>query len=86
MGDPEQIARALRLLADRRMDEVLQAGELEGLAGAGKPLPDLDEPYDELWWVRKWLGREQTRDMPQSPGEARLDRFAAVETLRISRP
>src|SRR5204863_317423 len=27
--------------------------------GAGKPIADLDRPYDELWWLRRKLRDEQ---------------------------
>ena len=33
----------------------------------GLPLEiDLDEPYDELWWVKKMMQREQVRDFFKS--------------------
>jgi hypothetical protein len=35
----------------------MEAGQFDDLPGAGKPIPDLAEPHDELWWVRKWLAR-----------------------------
>jgi hypothetical protein len=44
-------------LADRRIREAMEAGQFDDLPGAGKPIPDLAEPHDELWWVRKWLAR-----------------------------
>ena len=31
---------------------------LEDLPGLGKPIPDIDEPYDPMWWVKKWMKRE----------------------------
>ncbi len=48
----------LESLAERRIREALERGELDGLPGAGKPIPDLDEPQDELTWLRKWMKRE----------------------------
>jgi len=27
-------------------------GEFDNLPGAGKPIPGLDEPYDENWWLK----------------------------------
>lgn len=45
-----------RLIADAQM-----RGEFDKLPGLGKPIPDLDASYDELWWVRKWMERENLR-------------------------
>ena len=33
-------------------------GEFDNLPGAGKPIPDLDKPYAEMWGARKLLARE----------------------------
>ena len=44
-------------LADRLILEAMEAGEFDGLAGAGKPLPGAGCPDDELWWVRGWMQR-----------------------------
>jgi hypothetical protein len=34
-------------------------GEFSNLIGAGKPIPGLDEPYQEDWWLKSLLKREQ---------------------------
>ena len=44
---------------ERKIRESMERGEFDNLPGAGKPLPDLDRPYDELWWLRKKLRDEQ---------------------------
>jgi transposase InsO family protein len=59
MRHPEALERAVRLVAENRIREAAEAGAFDRLPGAGRPLPDLDEPYDELWWVRRWLRRER---------------------------
>ena len=43
---------------ERLIREAMERGELTGLEGEGRPLEDLDQPYDELWWVRKKLSLE----------------------------
>jgi len=50
--------------ADRQIREAAERGEFDDLPGAGRPLPDLDEPYDELWWVRKKMSREGLSCLP----------------------
>lgn len=44
------VERQIRLAAER--------GEFDDLPGSGKPIEDLDDAYDPLWWVKKWAERE----------------------------
>jgi len=41
-----------------------EAGEFEGLEGAGKPIPGIADPYDPDWWVKKLLQREKLTVLP----------------------
>ncbi len=43
---------------DRKIREAEDRGEFDDLPGAGQPIPDLDKPYDENWWVRGKLRSE----------------------------
>ena len=43
---------------DRLIREAQERGEFDNLPGLGKPIPGLDRPHDEYWWVRKLLERE----------------------------
>ena len=49
---------------ERQILEATARGEFDDLPGAGKPIPDLDEPHDELWWVKGKLRREQVSWLP----------------------
>ena len=40
------------------------AGRSTTSPGAGKPIPDLDEPHDELWWIKRKLRDEQLAWLP----------------------
>lgn len=51
---------------DKQIREARERGEFDNLPGAGKPLPDLDTPHDELWWVRKKMKREDLQYLPPS--------------------
>lgn len=51
---------------DRQVREAEERGEFDDLPGVGKPIPDLDKPFDELWWVRDKLHREGLTYMPPS--------------------
>src|SRR5256885_11840480 len=44
---------------ERQIRESMARGEFDNLPGAGKPIADLDRPYDELWWLRRKLRDEQ---------------------------
>lgn len=44
---------------DRQITDAQSKGAFENLAGKGKPLEGLDEPYDELWWVKGLMRREK---------------------------
>lgn len=46
-------------IAERRIREAQERGELDNLPGAGKPLPSLDRPYHEDWWINGLIEREQ---------------------------
>jgi hypothetical protein len=49
---------------DRQIRQAAERGDFENLPGAGKPLPDLDRPHDELWWVKDKLRRENLSYLP----------------------
>ncbi len=49
---------------DRQISEAAARGEFDDLPGAGKPIPDLDKPYDEMWWVKQKLRRENLTYLP----------------------
>jgi hypothetical protein len=44
---------------DRQIREAQERGEFDDLPGAGRPLPDHGELYDEDWWIRDLARREQ---------------------------
>lgn len=44
---------------DRQIREAEERGDFDNLPGAGKPLPDRGEQYDENWWLRGFIEREQ---------------------------
>jgi hypothetical protein len=49
---------------DRQVREAREQGAFENLPGAGQPLPDLDRPHDEMWWVKKKLAEEGVSYLP----------------------
>lgn len=51
---------------DRQIREAEARGDFADLPGAGKPLPSLDAPYDEMWWVKDKMRREGLSFLPPS--------------------
>lgn len=73
------IGAALRRLADRRIDEAMQAGKFDNLPGAGKPLELDPAPADEnarlMWWALRIL-----RNNDYTPDEVRLRK--SIEAMK----
>ncbi len=51
---------------DRQIRQATERGEFKDLPGAGKPIPDLDKPHDEMWWVKRKLRDEGLSYLPPS--------------------
>jgi|SRR5262245_31887237 len=51
---------------DAQIRVATEAGAFDKLPGAGKPLPNLDQAYDPLWWVKQLVQREQISMLPPS--------------------
>lgn len=47
---------------EKALREATERGDFDDLPGAGKPIADLDRPYDPAWWARKFAHRERLRD------------------------
>lgn len=53
------IQAAMRRVAEQRIQEAIAAGKFESLPGEGEPIAEVDEPFDEHWWLRRWVKRER---------------------------
>src|SRR5262245_46417979 len=51
-------------LAEQQIRAAQAAGEFDNLPGFGQPIPGIDEPHDELWWVKDKLKPEQPSALP----------------------
>lgn len=50
--------------ADHRIREAEAAGLFDNLPGLGRPIPGIDEPLDENWWVKRKLRDEGISVVP----------------------
>lgn len=50
--------------ADRQIREAEERGAFADLPGLGKPLASANAPYDELWWVKDKMRRENLSYLP----------------------
>jgi hypothetical protein len=72
---------------ERQIREAAEAGKLDDLPGRGKPIPGLDRPYDELWWIRQKMAGEGLANDALLPTPLRLRREIEElpETIRTLR-
>lgn len=47
---------------ERVIREAQEAGKFDDVAGTGKPIDDIGQPYDPAWWARRWIARERHRE------------------------
>jgi hypothetical protein len=59
---------------DQQIREAAERGDFDNLPGAGKPLPGAGEAYDENWWVKRWIQREELTDL--APTSLRIKKQA----------
>jgi hypothetical protein len=61
-----------------------QEGAFDKLPGAGKPIPNLGQEFDPLWWVKQFVQREQISMLPPSLELLRKveKELAAIDTLQ----
>jgi hypothetical protein len=60
---------------DQQIREARETGAFDNLPGAGKPIPNLGQEYDPLWWVKQLAQREQISILPPA-----LELLRRVET------
>ena len=60
-----------------------EQGAFDNLPGAGKPLPNLGQEHDPLWWIKQLVQREQISILPPSLELLRKveKELAAIEKL-----
>ena len=69
---------------DQQIRMAEERGDFSDLPGKGKPLPGLHEPYDENWWVKRWIEREGVPSdaLLPTPLQLRKEAERLPETVR----
>ena len=49
---------------ERRIREATEAGAFSNLPGLGRPIPGIDDPPDEDWWIKRKLRDEGVSIVP----------------------
>lgn len=84
MTDRQRTGGTWESWVDRQIREAQERGEFDDLPGKGKPLPDLDRPRDEMWWVKGLMRREGLSITPETL-ELRKAREDALERASRAR-
>jgi len=62
---------------EKAIREAQERGEFDNLPGAGKPLTDLGDTDDPMWWLRRYAEREQLDMTAALPPALQLRKEAA---------
>ncbi|HLL65414.1 MAG TPA: DUF1992 domain-containing protein [Micromonosporaceae bacterium] len=68
-------------LVDRQIREAQERGDFDNLPGAGKPLPDRGEAYDENWWIKGLVRREHLTGLAPTTLRIRREVEELTQTL-----
>ena len=71
-------------LIDRQIRMAEERGDFADLPGKGKPLPGLDGPDDEDWWIKAYIRREglPSEALLPTPLQLRKEAERLPETVR----
>ena len=67
-------------LVEQRILAAQEEGRFDNLPDFGRPCAAIDEPYEELWWVKRFLKREGLATLPVS---LKIRRVVEREMQRI---
>jgi hypothetical protein len=75
---------------EEQIRDAMERGEFDDLPGARKPLPGIDRPHDDMWWVREKLKRENLSFLPPALAvrkelEEALDRIGKADSESVVR-
>jgi Domain of unknown function (DUF1992) len=78
---PKPAIEKFESFAERKIREAQAEGQFDRLPGFGKPIPGLEGPHDENWWIKNKLREEGLVLLPPIL-EARRDIERTLEAVR----
>ncbi|MEM7785516.1 MAG: DUF1992 domain-containing protein [Planctomycetota bacterium] len=57
------IGKAIRLIADAKIEAAVEEGKFDKLPGFGKPFEFDDTRYDPYWWIRNKVKHESVQQI-----------------------
>jgi len=83
MTERKPLATSWENWTEAQIRVAMEQGAFDKLPGAGKPLPNLGQEYDPLWWVKNLVQREQISILPPALELLRKveKELAAIKTL-----
>jgi hypothetical protein len=66
---------------DRQIREAQERGDFDDLPGTGRPIPDRGELYDENWWLKEWVRRENLTGLAPTSLKIRKEAEEVMQTL-----
>jgi hypothetical protein len=66
MASNKPVGQSWESYVDAIVRQAREAGEFDNLPGAGKPIKGLDDPYDENWWLKQYMAREELSISPDT--------------------
>lgn len=84
MTERKSVGESFESWIDKQIRTAQERGDFDNLPGAGKPIPGLGGPNDELWWVRSYLRREglSTEALLPTPLQLRKEIERLADTVR----
>jgi hypothetical protein len=68
-------------LVDRQIREAQERGEFDNLPGAGRPLRGIGDEYDENWWIKDLVRRENITGVVPASLALRKEAEDLMETV-----
>ena len=59
MAGPAFTDRTLRLVAERKIQEAIEAGKFDHLEGAGQPIEGMTQPLGHEHWLKRWAHQQR---------------------------
>lgn len=80
MTERKPASESWESFTERQIRQAQEAGEFSRLPGFGQPIPGIDQPLDENWWLKQKLRDEQLSVTPPVI-EARIRRESVLAEL-----